>query len=166
MSFHDFFHDPKFSCHVRTFSKLSLLILLKSLSPSCFLSPLTNEWKLYMFVFQVFFNQNRVILTVTWIALTYLLVLSRLQTLIHLFHILHNSEKLEHKQNLVHNNITITGEGKSKGSDNLLSKEIEDITWSCRVTKFLFERWKIFFNTKTEINFVSPSGHIIFYLHV
>ena len=44
---------------------------------------------------------------------------------------------------------------------------IEDITWPCRDTKLLFE-WaqrtsEIFFQHEKR-NFVSPSGHVIFYL--
>ena len=53
-------------------------------------------------------------------------------------------------------------------------KEIEDITWPREDTKFLFECWKIFhegaqqtsekFLQHEKRNFVSPSGHVIFYL--
>ena len=51
---------------------------------------------------------------------------------------------------------------------------IEDITWLRGDTKFLFECWKIFhsfaaltreiFFQQEKRNFVSPSGHVMFYL--
>ena len=51
---------------------------------------------------------------------------------------------------------------------------IEDITWPCGDTKFLFECWKIFqewaqrtseiFFQHEKQNFVSPRGHVMFYL--
>ena len=43
-----------------------------------------------------------------------------------------------------------------------VSRYIEDITWPRGDTKFLFECWKIFQHEKR--NFVSPSGHVMFYL--
>ena len=39
---------------------------------------------------------------------------------------------------------------------------IEDITWPLGVTKFLFECWKNIFQ-HSKRNFVSPSGHVMFY---
>ena len=43
---------------------------------------------------------------------------------------------------------------------------IEDITWPRGDTKFLFECWKIFHEHERhkKRNFVSPSGHVMFYL--
>ena len=60
------------------------------------------------------------------------------------------------------------------GIDILRKKYIEDITWPRGDTKFLFECWKIFhewaqrtseiFFQHEKRNFVSPSGHVMFYL--
>ena len=59
-------------------------------------------------------------------------------------------------------------------SKSLCDEEIEDITWPRGDTKFLFECWKIFhewtqrtseiFFQHEKRNFVSPSGHVMFYL--
>ena len=45
----------------------------------------------------------------------------------------------------------------------IILNEIEDITWPRGDTTFLFECWKIFFQHEKR-NFVSPSGHVMFYL--
>ena len=41
------------------------------------------------------------------------------------------------------------------------TKQIEDITWPLRDTELLFECWK---HQQEKRNFVSPGGHVIFYL--
>ena len=56
----------------------------------------------------------------------------------------------------------------------IIVQYIEDITWLCGDTKFLFESWKIFhewaqrmseiFFQQEKRNFVSSSGHVMFYL--
>ena len=56
----------------------------------------------------------------------------------------------------------------------IIVQYIEDITWLRGNTKFLFECWKIFhewvqrtseiFFQHEKRNFVSPSGHVMFYL--
>ena len=56
----------------------------------------------------------------------------------------------------------------------IIVQYIEDITWLHGNTKFLFECWKIFhewvqrtseiFFQHEKRNFVSPSGHVMFYL--